>query len=286
MARLVAALGFLLVVPAVMYVIGLAPLRPRRPLPSAQGRALPAITAPPRREAAPSTASAPSSPSPPPSAGYAALLRANDARAASIAASITDPAIPLPEAARVLFTVDDPTADASVRAHLDDVSVVSPDWFRVSGLRCDVRETVDAPTRALLGRPGIKVFPRVANLDGDRWTSAETAALLADETRRDCVANAVAARVIALGAHGVNVDFESLAPEDAAGLVAFTATLRAALHPQDARYHRRRRGRSGLRPRAPRRRRRRRDRHGLRRAPPVERARSHRVVTLDRARRR
>lgn len=227
MARLVAALGFLLVVPAVMYAIGLAPVRPRHPLPSAQGRALPAMAEPPRREAAPAPSPAPT----PPSADYAALLRANDARAASIAAAITDSAITLPEEARVLFTVDDPTADASVRAHLGDVSVVSPDWFRVSGLRCDVSETVDAPTRALLGRPGIKVFPRVANLDGDRWTSAETAALLADETRRDCVANAVAARVIALGAHGVNVDFESLAPEDSAGLVAFTATLRRALHP-------------------------------------------------------
>jgi cellulose synthase/poly-beta-1,6-N-acetylglucosamine synthase-like glycosyltransferase/peptidoglycan/xylan/chitin deacetylase (PgdA/CDA1 family) len=45
------------------------------------------------------------------------------------------------------------------------------------------------------------------------------------------VANALAARVIALGAHGINIDFEALAPEDAAGLVAFTAALRAALHP-------------------------------------------------------
>ena len=223
LARAALGLTLLLGLPVALLAFGLSPVRPRSALPAAQSRALPTPGAW-RDEPAPAPAA-------PPTGDYAALLRSLDARAAVVAASITTPALPLPEGSRVLFAVDDPASHAAVRAHLGDVSAVSPDWFRVATAGCALRETVDAPTRALLGRPDVKVVPRLANLDGDRWASAETAAMLADEGARRCVARAVAGRVVALGAHGVNVDFEALAPEDAAGLVAFTAELRAALHP-------------------------------------------------------
>jgi len=223
--RAAAACALFAVASLALYAVGLAPVRPRTPAPVTFGRALPTPTdfwreAP----AAPSRAE-------PPSPEYARLLDERDARAAEVAASVHDPAQPLAEGARLLFTVDDPASDAALRAHAHDVSAVSPDWFRVPTRGCEVREQTDRVSRELVGRPDVKVMPRVANLDGDRWTSAETAAMLADESARRCVAHAVAARAVALGAHGVNVDFESLAPEDAAGLVAFVAELRAELHP-------------------------------------------------------
>lgn len=224
LVRAALGLALLLALPVALCALALGPVGPRPSLLAAQGRALP--TPATWRDEAPAARSEPA-----PSGDYASLLRALDARAAAVAASITTPALPLPAGGRLLFTVDDPAAHAAVRAHAHEVSAVSPDWFRVASSGCAVRETVDAPTRELLGRPNVAVLPRVANLDGDRWASAETAALLADEGARRCVANAVAGRVIALGAHGVNVDFEALAPEDAAGLVAFVAELRAALHP-------------------------------------------------------
>ncbi len=225
LVRAAVGLALLLTVPLALSAHERSPVRPRAALPALSPRALPTPTTPWRDEPAPAL------PTEAPSPDYAALLRTLDARAGALAASITTPALPLAPDARVLFTVDEPAAHRAMNAHLDAVTAVSPDWFRVGSARCDVRETLDAPTRALLGRRGTQVIPRLANLDGDRWASAETAALLADDDARRCVVRTVASRVIALGAHGVNVDFEALAPEDAAGLVAFTAELRAALHP-------------------------------------------------------
>lgn len=166
---------------------------------------------------------------PPPTREYLALLRAREQAADRALARIDDAALPLPEGTHLVFHVDAPDADASVVAHAEDIDAISPDWFRVRGADCTVEVMPGAghepsPSHALL-------LPRVANLDGDRWTSAETSTLLADDDARACVASTLAAELIERGADGVNLDLEALAPEDASGVVQLLVELREALHP-------------------------------------------------------
>jgi len=211
-----------------------APTRRRLPTRAAAPSAVAPPTPPAEDPVAPSVAPSARAPEAPLSPDYAALLARLDARSAAVAAAVTGPALPLPDGSALVFSIDAPDADTSLAAHRDVLRAVSPDWLRLRTAGCGVDVLAAPGARAALP-PGALVLARVANLDGDRWTSAETAALLADDAARGCAARAIAAQVVALGADGVNVDLEALAPEDAAGLVSLVAELRAALHPRGLR---------------------------------------------------
>lgn len=132
----------------------------------------------------------------------------------------------------IVFTAhDDPPGARTVDQHIEEIDVVVPDWFRVGGADCAIDETVDDASRRWAMRPDVRVAARVANLRGDHWSKAEAGALLHDETQRSCVARELARRATELGARGINIDFEALAPDDANGLVAFTSELRLRLGP-------------------------------------------------------
>ena len=163
-----------------------------------------------------------------PGAEYLELLRVRDLEADAVLDRIVDAALPLPDRSHLVFMVDHPDSFASVREHADAIHAVSPDWFRVRGDDCKVELVAGASIEFDHG--DALVLPRVANLDGDVWTSAATSRLLADASARQCVVEELAAQIVQRGADGINVDFESLAPEDAAGLVIFVAELRIRLH--------------------------------------------------------
>ena len=162
------------------------------------------------------------------SAEYLQYLRTRERLADARIESIDGLGLPLPPNTHLAFVIDDPRSFAAVRDHAAVIGAVAPDWFRVPGSGCEIDVHPEASIDFDHG--DALVLPRVANLDGDTWTSAATSELLADDDARACVATALADEVIARGADGINVDFESLAPEDAANLVMFIAELRDALH--------------------------------------------------------
>ena len=124
---------------------------------------------------------------------------------------------------------DDPPGARAIDEHIDRIDVIVPDWFRLPGPGCTIEETIDDASRAWASRSDVRVVARLANLSGDAWAKADAGAMLRNPETRACVARSVAARAEALGARGINVDLESLAPADADGLVAFMGELRAAL---------------------------------------------------------
>lgn len=167
-----------------------------------------------------------------PSSAHVALLRAREHEADAALAELDGAALPLPAGSHLAFLVDDEGSFASARDHAAQIGAVAPDWFRVGKSDCTVEVLASATTETT---GDALVLPRVANLDGDRWTSGETSRLLADADARRCVADRLATEVIQRDADGINVDFESLAPEDASGLVMFVIELRRALHPSGRR---------------------------------------------------
>jgi cellulose synthase/poly-beta-1,6-N-acetylglucosamine synthase-like glycosyltransferase/peptidoglycan/xylan/chitin deacetylase (PgdA/CDA1 family)/spore germination protein YaaH len=143
---------------------------------------------------------------------------------------------PLPEDAVVAFLAhDDPPGVASLRAHLANVDVVVPDWFDVPGPGCDIVSHVDQETRVALQRSKVIVLPRLVNLSNNQWRGLQTAELLNNDESRQCVVREITQRLVQLGADGVNIDFEELAPEDSEPFLEFLVELRAALKEHDMR---------------------------------------------------
>ncbi len=132
----------------------------------------------------------------------------------------------------VFVAHDDPPGARAVDEHMAQIDVLVADWLRLPGAGCEVTETVDAASRGWAARKDVRVVARLANLSGDAWGKATTGAMLRAPETRACLARSVAERARALGARGINVDLEALAPADAEGLVAFMRELRAALGEQ------------------------------------------------------
>jgi peptidoglycan-N-acetylglucosamine deacetylase len=146
----------------------------------------------------------------------------------------TKPAAPprVRASAFVFAAANDPPGARSISENIAQIDVIATDWFRIRGSTCAIEETIDDASRGWAARDDVRVLARIANLAGDAWSTAGAGAMLRSPETRACVARQVADRVRALGAKGVNVDFESLAPADANGLVAFLEALRSTLGPE------------------------------------------------------
>lgn len=227
-AKLVAASAATIVaVPLGLHALGQATPSHREALPIVEGTSI----ATSRSDGRPTPQ--PGATVPALSPDYLRLLREREVEADGVLASIDGLDLPLPAGTHLAFMIDDPASFAAVRDHAAAIGAVAPDWFRVTGPGCAIEVHPEASIDFEHG--DALVLPRVANLAGDTWASDTTAAMLADAEARSCVAAALADEIVARGADGINVDFEALAPEDAAPLVMFVAELRAALHPSGRR---------------------------------------------------
>ena len=139
--------------------------------------------------------------------------------------------LPLPDDVVVAFSLgDDPHSIASLEKHIGQIDVLIPSWFELPGQGCDLAEQADAPTRRIIGRSDVLVMPRLANIFKASWRGRETAAFLKDDQARACLIPKLMRRLIALGADGVNVDFEDLQPEDSEPFLEFLVELARELH--------------------------------------------------------
>ena len=68
----------------------------------------------------------------------------------------------------VFVAHDDPPGARAVDEHLAQIDVLVPDWFRLPGAGCEVKETVDDASRGWAARKDVRVVARLANLSGDR----------------------------------------------------------------------------------------------------------------------
>ena len=140
-------------------------------------------------------------------------------------------ALPLPQGAVVGFAVNDDAASiASLEKHVANLDVVVPDWFEVPGPGCDLVEHIDERTARVLGRTGVIMLPRVANLLKDTWRGQEIGQFLANDAARACLIKKLIPRLVALKVGGINLDFEELRPEHSDAFLEFLVELRNQLH--------------------------------------------------------
>jgi len=152
-------------------------------------------------------------------------------RRAKLVEKASDAVLPLPEGAVVAFSVrDDFAAQASLERHIKQIDVVVPDWFSAAGPGCALEEHIDAPSQRILASTDVLVLPRIANLSGQSWRGESFAAMMRDDPERSCFVDKLTKRLVELGADGVNVDIEELAPEDSEPLLQLLVDMRKALH--------------------------------------------------------
>jgi len=124
----------------------------------------------------------------------------------------------------------DPRSLAAFEEQVSRLDVVVPDWFSLTGPTAKVAADIDPAVSARLRERGVAILPRVSNLAGDAWHTADFAALLRTDTARREAAQTLAEHAVRLGVDGLNLDFEMLGPEDSVPLLEFIQFVAAALH--------------------------------------------------------
>jgi cellulose synthase/poly-beta-1,6-N-acetylglucosamine synthase-like glycosyltransferase/peptidoglycan/xylan/chitin deacetylase (PgdA/CDA1 family)/spore germination protein YaaH len=103
---------------------------------------------------------------------------------------------------------------ADLRNHINQLDVVFPDWFSWCTPEQGLQQNIEPLVEGLLASHSAKVLPLLSNVDNAGWHAKEVGRLLADPPAGDRLIGALADRIAALGADGINLDFESLAATD------------------------------------------------------------------------
>jgi len=129
------------------------------------------------------------------------------------------------------YVPDDEASMASLRRHVDQLDWVVPALVSVTGPDHEIHVQSDlafARMMAALPRPP-KVLPMVQNIGAGSWDGADTARLLADQTRSRRLAADLAAMVTRDRRAGLVMDFESLPAGAMGDYVRFLHMLHRAM---------------------------------------------------------
>ncbi len=119
------------------------------------------------------------------------------------------------------------------KTHSSQIDIVIPDWYFVTDDSCSISEREDPDITKIIHENGnAAIFPRISNVKGSIWQGDALGKILADNTKRDCLANMISRMIASTSAKGINIDFESLAPEDRDPLLEFLISLTNLLHQQ------------------------------------------------------
>jgi peptidoglycan-N-acetylglucosamine deacetylase len=160
------------------------------------------------------------------SASAASGRRILPAFAGSVSLGVTDPFI-----ATAFVTQEDPRSVIDLKAHVADLDVVFPDWFRFDTPDGGMVTTVGPTVLEILQASQVAVMPRISNLDADGdWRPEVFRALAAnDEAHWELIVQLLDG-VKQTRSQGVNVDIEGLVREDANLYVEWLSDLTARFH--------------------------------------------------------
>ena len=111
-------------------------------------------------------------------------------------------------------------------ANTQGLDIDSPTWFILQDAKGTLKDESNAETVRMLQRQGIQVHPLVHN----QFNSKLTSAFLADKEAQQRFIAALVERLKAIGADGVNIDFESMAGSDRDRYTEFVRKLSEAAH--------------------------------------------------------
>lgn len=104
------------------------------------------------------------------------------------------------------------------------LDIDSPTWFYLQDASGTLKDDSNKATMEWLKKQGLEVHPLVHN----QFDAKLTSAFLADSAAQKKFIDALVSRLVALGADGVNIDFESVAAKDRDRFTAFVKGLSEA----------------------------------------------------------
>ncbi len=133
---------------------------------------------------------------------------------------------------RTAFVVEhDARSVASLRAHVDRLHVVFPDWYSFDTKDGEIHEDIDPEVARLLAAKRVAVLPRLSNTDpSGAWHGDVLEALFRSEKASTQLVDTLVERIELTHAHGVNVDIESIDPDQRDAYVAWLDQLAQAFH--------------------------------------------------------
>jgi len=136
---------------------------------------------------------------------------------------------------RAAFILQDfQTSIGDLRRHVDDLDAVLPNWYQWTDASSGLRREVNAELAGFLKSSSLMVVPLVSNADANGvWHGKAVGRLMANRRASDKLIEALCKEFTAAHASGINVDFESLAPEDRKPYAAWLGRLAAAFHRHD-----------------------------------------------------
>ncbi|WP_138751040.1 glycosyl hydrolase family 18 protein [Paenibacillus sinopodophylli] len=111
-------------------------------------------------------------------------------------------------------------------ANTQGLSIDSPTWFELAAADGTLTDTSDSATATALKAQGIKVMPLVHN----QFDKKMTTAFLNSTTAQQKFIQLITAKLVQLGAAGLNLDFEEVAGSDRAAYTSFVTALTKAIH--------------------------------------------------------
>ena len=120
---------------------------------------------------------------------------------------------------------------ASLRAHLKNLQIVFPDWMSFADASGALSVKVDRKIADQLRAAGVKVLPRVANIDANgEWFENRLGEFLRDPDAANAFRDRLLATLAENKADGVNIDIENLHPQEERVYVDWLDRLSNALH--------------------------------------------------------
>lgn len=125
----------------------------------------------------------------------------------------------------------DESSRESLRDHVDQLDVVSPQWVQLAGGGGQATFTSDPQARAIIGaaRKPPSIMPGVFNASGGVWNGAAADALLADPAAQQRLIASLVGEAEKRGYAGYVFDLENLSPVAVQRYPEFLAKARAAL---------------------------------------------------------
>lgn len=111
-------------------------------------------------------------------------------------------------------------------ANTQGLTIDSPTWFELSAADGTLTDTSDQAIVTTLKEQGIQVMPLVHN----QFNKKMTTEFLKNSTAQQAFISKLVARLMSIGAAGVNLDFEEVAGTDRSAYTTFVSALAKAVH--------------------------------------------------------
>jgi peptidoglycan-N-acetylglucosamine deacetylase len=119
----------------------------------------------------------------------------------------------------------------SLRANVDKLTIVFPEWFFVSESADTIVCAVDDRALQLLTDRPVKVLPMVSNFTGGRWNARSARRIISSPERTRRFVSSMVKALRRYGFAGINIDFEELTGDVSGDLQEFQTCVYDSLHP-------------------------------------------------------